>query len=943
MKNKKTMKIRLIFLFFLALNVFLEAQVVWTEPAFPTQEDDVTVYFDASEGNAALDNFADDVFAHTGVITSQSNGPSDWKHVQGSWGTADPNVLMTDEGNNIYSLTYNIEDFYDVDPGELVEQLAFVFRSTDGSIVGRAEDGGDIFLDVYPPDEGLFINLITPQNNNSIIYLTDSLQINLQVNEVADISILDNGNTVYTANALNADFYIQPTTLGAHELEITVSDGTTTLEIARTYFVINENETLQNPPVGIQSGLNYYSNDSYIFSLVAPNKEHVFLLCPANGYNVNVDYKMNKSEDGNIFWIERPRSQFENGQNTYQYLVDGAIKIADPYAEIVLDPWNDDDIPTDVKATLPAYPEGQTTAIVTAFDLEKSTYNWQVSNFDKPENTDLVIYEILMRDFLEDHNYKSLLDTLDYLDRLGINAIELLPIQEFEGNNSWGYNPSFHQAVDKYYGSRDQLRAVIDAAHQRGIAVILDVVFNHAFSQSPLCQLYWNSAGFRPSPDSPWLNETPRHPFNVGYDFNHESIHTKNWVKQVLKYWIEEFQFDGFRFDLSKGLTQKNSGNNSDIMSQYDAGRIAILKDYADHIWSLDPSSYVILEHFASNTEEKELANYGMMLWGNATHDFAEAAMGYSSNLDWADYTNRGWVQPGLIAYMESHDEERMGFKTKTWGNNLDDYNTKNLAISVDRVAAATTVFLSLPGPKMLWQFGELGYDFSINRCEDGSISNDCRLARKPIHWEYFEDENRRELYDRTTAILHLKTNYPTFSTTDFDFFDDAYTNKVHLRHPEMDVVTLANFNLDDAAINPEFPYTGTWHEYLTGKELEVTDTQAELVFARGEYRVYTSQKVIPPTGYFEAPEVEIPPTVPSMTLLPNPVEVGNTIQILLDETVDIKSIRFVDIIGIEYPLSLTETDRLLSFIVPNVAAGVYWVSFKKGDDYFVQKLMVRK
>ena len=130
-----------------------------------------------------------------------------------------------------------------------------------------------------------------------------------------------------------------------------------------------------------------------------------------------------------------------------------------------------------------------------------------------------MIYELMLRDFLQDHSYTSLIDTLDYFERLGINAIELMPIQEFEGNQSWGYNPSFHMAVDKYYGTRDQLRTFIDSAHARGIAVILDVVFNHAFSQSPLAQLYWDEANFRPAANNPWLNVTARHPFNVGYDF----------------------------------------------------------------------------------------------------------------------------------------------------------------------------------------------------------------------------------------------------------------------------------------------------------------------------------------------------------------------------------------------------------------------------------------
>jgi hypothetical protein len=96
-------------------------------------------------------------------------------------------------------------------------------------------------------------------------------------------------------------------------------------------------------------------------------------------------------------------------------------------------------------------------------------------------------------------------------------------------------------------------------------------------------------------------------------------------------------------------MTQYNSGNDAGLMSRYDAGRIAILKDYTDHIWSVDSTAYVILEHFADNDEEIELSNYGMMLWGNINHQFSEAAMGYSSDLEGVDYTFRGWNNPHLI------------------------------------------------------------------------------------------------------------------------------------------------------------------------------------------------------------------------------------------------------------------------------------------------------
>jgi len=702
---------------------------------------------------------------------------------------------------------------------------------------------------------------------------------------------------------------------------------------------LDDNELLENPPIGTKPGLNYHTSSSYIFNLVAPLKEHVFLLCPDNEYKVDINYKMTKSEDGNSYWIELPKSLFEGGNNSYQYLVDGQIRIADPFAEVVLDPWNDDDVPSDVKAELPNYPETMTTGIVTAFDFEEANFNWQVNDVEKVEKSNLVIYELMMRDFLSDKNYKSLLDTLDYLENLGINAIEFMPIQEFEGNQSWGYNPSFHMAVDKYYGSRNQLKQVIDACHQRGIMVILDVVFNHAFSQSPLCQLYWDPAEFRPTEESPYLNVEPKHPFNVGYDFNHESEFTKQWVKRVLEHWITEYKFDGFRFDLSKGLTQTFSGTNAGAMSQFDLSRVNILKDYASYIWSLDDQSYVIMEHFADNSEEKVLSDEGMMMWGNLSHEFTEAAMGYSSNFEWADYTEREWNDPHLIAYMESHDEERMGYKLKSFGNSNSDYDTRDLEIGAERVMAASSIYFSIPGPKMLWQFGELVYDFSINRCVNGTISNDCRLDPKPVRWDYFDEEPRRGLYDKLGALLHLKTNYPTFSTTDFSLTDNQYVKKVHLNHADMDAVSMANFRIINSEINPQFPYPGTWYEYFTGNEREVVDTDELIDFLPGEYRIYTSEKLTPPGGFFTSLEEH---DISQIKMQPNPVLSGETVRLEVPQDLILDRLILIDLNGRKFNLNYSHDSGGIYFTIPEQASsGIYVISMRKGDWNHSEKLII--
>jgi 1,4-alpha-glucan branching enzyme len=249
---------------------------------------------------------------------------------------------------------------------------------------------------------------------------------------------------------------------------------------------------------------------------------------------------------------------------------------------------------------------------------------------------------LLVRDFTEERTYKAVTEKLDYLDSLGINAIELMPVNEFEGNLSWGYNPSYKFAPDKFYGTEDDLRELIDEAHKRGIAIIFDMVLNHHFGRSPLVRMYSSGDFGPPRPDNPWFNVTAKHDFNVGYDFNHESQYTKDYVDRVVAYWVEKYKVDGYRFDLSKGFTQKNTLGNTGAWGQYDASRIALLKRMADVIWAQDPETYIILEHFADNNEETELADYGMMLWGNMNHDYRKAAKAQNVNLNWAYYGARG-------------------------------------------------------------------------------------------------------------------------------------------------------------------------------------------------------------------------------------------------------------------------------------------------------------
>jgi len=365
------------------------------------------------------------------------------------------------------------------------------------------------------------------------------------------------------------------------------------------------------------------------------------------------------------------------------------------------------------------------------------------------------------------------------------------------------------------------------------------MVLNHSWGQSPMVLLYYDRSSYQVTPDNPWYNVAPTHDFNVGYDFNHQSSVTQAFSKRVMQFWIEEYNIDGYRFDMSKGFTQNYTVGNIGAWGAYDASRVALWKMYADHMWSIDPGLYVILEHFADNTEEKELANYGMMLWGNMSGPYSEASMGYSSDISWSSYINRGWNDPHAIVYMESHDEERMQYKNSKFGASSGSYNVKSLYTGLERDILAAALHFTIPGPKMMWQFEELGYDYSIDY--------NGRTGEKPIRWDYYLDLHRRRVFDAFSAMIKLKTEEPAFGSSDFSITQYEKKKSVSIRHNDMDVLVAGNFELVTSSVNVEFSKTGWWYEFFAGDSLYIDNVAATLTMDHGAYRIYTTKRLTRP------------------------------------------------------------------------------------------------
>lgn len=767
-----------------------------------------------------------------------------------------------DNGKQLFTIKLTPTDFVGL-PANEIKTLGMLIKGndwSDGQSIDYVTEVGDEFRILFDEPTGEF----------AFYDVGETISIRLRASQVADLQLFEDNIPLATAFQ-NTELSINYQANSDGNIHEIMAIGTVSPDVADTLFfryTVPPTPPMLPIPAGLRDGINYLSDDTKATLILhAPGKKNVYVLGDFNNWSLDNDYLMN--QDGDRFWL--PLENLSPGvEYRFQYLVDGVIRIADPYSEKISSPFDDPQIINENRYPgLPEYPTGLTTEGIGFLQTDRPTFDWSGVDYQRPAKEDLVIYELLIRDFTDERDFQATIDRLDYLQELGINAIELMPIMEFEGNISWGYNPAFMFSVDKFYGTENQLKTLVKEAHRRGMAVILDIVLNHAFGRCPLVRLYNDDLYGPPTPDNPWLNRVAKHDFNVGYDFNHESSSTKEYVDRVNEYWIEEYQIDGFRFDLSKGFTQKSTLGNTGAWGNYDASRVALLKRMADKIWEKDADSYVILEHFADNIEEQELAEYGMMLWGNMNRAYITTAKGNPNGLFGAFHKDRGIADPHVIAYMESHDEERVMWEIKEG----DRYTTEE---ALERIKLNAAFFFLVPGPKMIWQFEELGYEEELN--------ND-RLGIKPTRWEYLNDPERKKLFDVFASLIKLRTETDYIDSDYFSWSTNSLFKWLHIDHPEVKIAAFGNFrnDMELKEIVP-FPAAGTWYDFYSGETLEVDDPENfSMTLQAGELRVYTSAPI---DNYIEGNP--LPERMPDeilvgdpevLQLFPSPVEDLTTVQ----------------------------------------------------------------
>ena len=306
---------------------------------------------------------------------------------------------------------------------------------------------------------------------------------------------------------------------------------------------------------------------------------------------------------------------------------------------------------------------------------------------------------------------------------------------------------------------------------------------------------------------------------------------------------MQEYHLDGFRFDEAKGYTQVNSGSSESAWAAYDPTRVALWEKYNNYMKGIDPTFNVILEMFSVSQEESILGQQGMMMWNDMSGAGEQATMGYGTNPTW-DLSPLfgnfdGMATPySLISYFESHDEERLQFKNEAYGNSSGNYNVTTLDTGLKRDEMGAVFMFSSPGPKMLWEFGERGYDISINNTTYGG-----RLGDKPPLWNYMSDPYRHHLYQVYSRMIRMKIKNSVFTTTNFSYSLNANFKYIQLLDPNKtnNVEVVGNFDVIPATASVPFPAIGTYYDNFSGTTLNVTSVPFTMTLQPGEYHLYSN------------------------------------------------------------------------------------------------------
>ena len=539
--------------------------------------------------------------------------------------------------------------------------------------------------------------------------------------------------------------------------------------------------------------------NSVEFKLFAPyNKSAALKGCFSNWSEISM-----QKDEGGYF---RAKVELENGVYQYKFCVqsqsyfldtDEWVEVSDPYATEIIDDVNQN-------------------SVVKIKDGQKiiDTYVWQHDDKPLPSNEELIIYELYTGGFSggeldsnESGRFEDVINKLDYICELGINAVELMPIHEHPGQNGWGYNPRHYFAVESSYGSTFDLKHLIDECHGRGIRVLMDCIFNHSESEAPLTKInydYWYNR--EPSdPDNSWGPE-----FNYQkYDENLDIKPAWQFVGDIVRFWIEEYHIDGFRFDAAKQI------GNFEFLG-----------------WITQQARQAVTNKPFFNTaeyipENPDLVGYGKPMDACWHESFYQQVLKHTSgdgfDLDGLkqviDCKQQGYGgTTSVINYIASHDHKYT----------LAEFGDRNIfgESAFKRAKLGTALLMTAVGIPLIWagnEFGEYNPEEEIK-----------------IDWTLLKNDFNQDLLGYYQGLIAFRKENHALRTDNIDFFYEDPETKVLAYTRWNDegsrVVVVINFSgnfLQDYTLD-NFPQAGTWHEWTQNYDVEAGEEK--LIISLGKY-----------------------------------------------------------------------------------------------------------
>ncbi len=527
------------------------------------------------------------------------------------------------------------------------------------------------------------------------------------------------------------------------------------------------------------------------FRVWAPNAEKVYVTGAFNDWSKTVT-PLAREENGN--W-SIDVSEAKIGDE-YRYLIHGPkglLSRIDPYARKV------------------------TSSIGNGVIYDPKAFDWGGNNFHMATGNELVIYEMHVGTFNVKEEgrpgtFDSAMEKLPYLQKLGINAVEVMPIVEFSGDFSWGYNPSHPFAVESIYGGPDAFKLFVKAAHEHGIAIIVDVVYNH-FGPGDLD--LWQFDGWSENDKggiyfyndhrskTPWGETRP--------DYGRSEV--RQYLRNNALMWLGEYRVDGLRWDMTsyiKSIDGDVGNPASDIpegwslmqwinneIRQLFPGKISIGESMRDNPWvTKDVGAGGAGFNAQWDAEFVHPVRQAVIARDDISRDLGAVSKAIEHRYD-LDVFRR-------VIYTESHDEVANGrarVPEEIWPGKVDSWFSKK------RSTLGGALVLTSPGIPMIFEGQEL--------LEDRWFQD-----KVPIDWSRVEDEHgilgmyrdlialRRNLKGVTRGLCGQNIHI-------YHFDDGAKTIAFHRwdKQGPVDsvvvVVNMMNQNRDDYAIG--FPRAGLW------------------------------------------------------------------------------------------------------------------------------------